>query len=1292
MTLCLPLLAVPALNGCIEEAELVEELNLPACLTPSSATASIDRTDGHTVTFTWANSKGATQYLVEVYDGTDLYNADPEVLPETVFEQGTLAASEVKPAGVSGSTTSLKLELKTDVYYYARVKAQGMQADGKTRAIDDSKWQTFGYPIATYQVKPSVGKVEAVARTSTTVTLSWTMPEGDTEVDRIRVTPNPDPNDARAYKDYPIPEGTVKAGEMISFEVGTGADVVPLEASHFYTFAVHFGSANRGEITAWTRPDWSEATPVATVAELKNALNEAAAIPETPEDPVEPRQIKLTNTEVIYEIETIDVYAPVIIFGEEKDGKVPVVSGQFRLKPATSTTLGCTSFRLESLDLQQGTSSLNCIDINKADEGSAYTESTPVEIEVLNCRLSGYNKSAVYVSDDPVWFRSVLFDGCTFEELNTSQHLFDFRNGDIKKLIVRNSTFVNLAQRGVLNIKDNVTCSEVTFENNTLYKVGDPNAKDAAGIFNIKSEIGRFNIAGNVFASIDLAIVSSGTKTTPAVSSNFFYKIGETAWAPEGSDDNKVNEKGTGSLTQTAATAKGGAVLSSDPFENAERGLFYIDNALIEEAEAGDPRWLVPYIPEEVPPLTPVNDAEGFDAAGVYNWNLTDVETFYDEIDASTVRGNLEFFVKSNVISVSEDGMEFSAEAVLGANGVPVDGALAFLVTEPGSVVISTEASRSGTDNDHFSVACGPKDKSSLTAVAGAIPVGAKGARVAFPEITGETLIYIYPCGPIVLSALSWSSDATTLGPTPFDTPENFVLTAESAAQGSTDEVTLSWDSVAGAELYEVTVTGFDGSEKYQVETNSYTFKPSEMQADIYSFKVQVILADGDMVHEPSEIAEVDRKFSIIETLKPVSSDVTTVWGSKDFEWMYMTQSNHDGADFSTEWTSYVHNNLMYYADGTLKFNVSSNIYYWQFQGPSTTDKTDLDNAPHRRYMSFIAGGPGKLSVVMRSASSGKTGRYLMLRTGDTHPGDTKSATSYEAQDGDITAEWVLNDLAAGQYVTLYANDGIRIYSITWEPGMHAAEGQLETPVVTIDTPSVAAGTESVLLSWEAIEGAESYDVSIDNGAAVNVIQTTHTLETASLSAGEHTVSVIAKGAGKTDSFPGKAVLTIVGEGGLIPVTVATSWGADLFGELLAQYGTANVTDDIVYGNLSIIAGDGGKNKFGESSNAAGEKQARLQLGGTGKIDPKKQCVEFVAGGPGTLVIEVAGTNNSDDRTVSVYRNDTLVKGDVPALNTAKPVEITTIPISDASYGDTITILSNGSGVNIFSITWTPAQ
>ena len=107
MTLCLPLLAVPALNGCIEEAELVEELNLPACLTPSSATASIDRTDGHTVTFTWANSKGATQYLVEVYDGTDLYNADPEVLPETVFEQGTLAASEVKPAGESGSTTSL---------------------------------------------------------------------------------------------------------------------------------------------------------------------------------------------------------------------------------------------------------------------------------------------------------------------------------------------------------------------------------------------------------------------------------------------------------------------------------------------------------------------------------------------------------------------------------------------------------------------------------------------------------------------------------------------------------------------------------------------------------------------------------------------------------------------------------------------------------------------------------------------------------------------------------------------------------------------------------------------------------------------------------------------------------------------------------------------------------------------------------------------------------------------------------------------------------------------------------
>ena len=132
LTICLSFLLLPVFTGCVEEVELVEELNLPACLTPSSASASISRQDGKTVTFTWANAKGATQYLVEIYAGNE------EDLPEDVFANGTQIDGSpiVVPAAESGSVTTMSRLLNADNFYFARVKAQGMAADGQTKTIE----------------------------------------------------------------------------------------------------------------------------------------------------------------------------------------------------------------------------------------------------------------------------------------------------------------------------------------------------------------------------------------------------------------------------------------------------------------------------------------------------------------------------------------------------------------------------------------------------------------------------------------------------------------------------------------------------------------------------------------------------------------------------------------------------------------------------------------------------------------------------------------------------------------------------------------------------------------------------------------------------------------------------------------------------------------------------------------------------------------------------------------------------------------------------------------------------
>ena len=142
----------------------------------------------------------------------------------------------------------------------------------------------------------------------------------------------------------------------------------------------------------------------------------------------------------------------------------------------------------------------------------------------------------------------------------------------------------------------------------------------------------------------------------------------------------------------------------------------------------------------------------------------------------------------------------------------------------------------------------------------------------------------------------------------------------------------------------------------------------------------------------------------------------------------------------------------MYYNNDKIRFNSKDGRYYWQFPGSS-------NNPPTRRYLSFIAGGPGKLTVIMQNASAPDPDepRYLQLMTGNAAPDGVVNDLQFEATSNseDLTAEWVLNDLSAGDYITIFANDGIRVYSITWEPGMHAAAGQLETPKVTIDQPAV---------------------------------------------------------------------------------------------------------------------------------------------------------------------------------------------------------------------------------------------
>ena len=95
-------------------------------------------------------------------------------------------------------------------------------------------------------------------------------------------------------------------------------------------------------------------------------------------------------------------------------------------------------------------------------------------------------------------------------------------------------------------------------------------------------------------------------------------------------------------------------------------------------------------------------------------------------------------------------------------------------------------------------------------------------------------------------------------------------------------------------------------------------------------------------------------------------------------------------------------------------------------------------------------------------------------------------------------------------------------------------------------------------------------------------------------------------------------------------------------------------------------------------------KQARYQFGGGGSTE--KQCLQFIVPGPGTLAVEYE-SSSTDVRQLGVSVDDAEQVFDAPADPIVKE-----IPLNNATAGSVISIYSKSNGINIFSITWTPAD
>lgn len=1024
--------------SCVEQMpDVTEELLLGRCLSPTEATAPVDRTDGRTVAFTWAESKGALQYTIEIFEGAE--DADPA----TVFA-GTPTYTEV----VKGSP--LKKQLPSDKFYFARVKAQAPDT-----GVEDSKWVDFPYPIGTYEVKSNLWP-EVALRTSGAVTLQWKEIDSD-RVDHVRVYPNPD-DASKAYKRYDV---AASEGETVQTVVDG------LASSVKYTFAVHFKSANRGEVVAWTRPSLDNPTVVTTSEQLCNALKDGApqikvAYSDTPYDlRVPDEKGELKNVTIgVGESKSITIY------GDATDaGKMPVLSGTLTFPH------GFVDIRVESVKFDgNGYSYERPMVIS----GIPAAGETPVDygkVEMVNCEITGYKCGVFYYNsgEGTVNVGEILLNNLYVTDTQGSGgDGIDVRaKTTIGKFEISESTFFD-GFRDFLRIDANAKVGTLIMSGNTLSNVC--NATANKGILYVRATFDKFEFTNNLImhaSNAEKSVLACNLFPTD-ISNNWFYKLSPVFWAPEEIDGEKINSSGKGKLTQSEGLKGGGQILSSDPCVESSEGNLYVKNAAVLEAKVGDPRWLQEYKPVvEDLTLAPV-------AAGK-SWNLTDTKAFGKTVKTSVVRDGLRFIVGANPFKVSEKGLEFSAAGTVEALGVPSDAAVAFMVDTPGTVILSSIKSNTGSANGHITVAVGPADGSKAQ-VAGSVNVGMAKAKVALPNVDGPQIVYLYGCSPVVLTALQWS-DQVASGATPvLGTPE-VEISDESVDENCTDEVKLSWAAVSSAGSYKIYVNVPSGAEELpeayaEVTGTEWSIPFKALGFGKFEFQVQACPASDDMSREPSELSQ-PKTFEYCEVLKPVL--IEKVWGAEDFGYLYETKSGSNKDTQVVE--SFVYNNLYYNnTGGKCKFGLETEdkIPRYQFGGTGNTNKQTLQ---------FMVAGPGTLTI--EYASSGTSNRYVGVAIGETEFGPTEGYLAPESKEIqtkviDMTSE----PIASGTIISVYSKgSGINVFSLKWTPKPSeegiTPDGSELADTYTLDWTNLTSAVKAVVATWDGNSTLESTDLDV---------------------------------------------------------------------------------------------------------------------------------------------------------------------------------------------------------------------
>lgn len=350
------------------------------------------------------------------------------------------------------------------------------------------------------------------------------------------------------------------------------------------------------------------------------------------------------------------------------------------------------------------------------------------------------------------------------------------------------------------------------------------------------------------------------------------------------------------------------------------------------------------------------------------------------------------------------------------------------------------------------------------------------------------------------------------------------------------------------------------------------------------------------------------------------------------------------------------------------------------FSAASTLSVLDV---PTNNALAFKVSVPGSVLITPGDAGYNKHMEIIVNGTRYAVPADGKQS---KFGFGDIQGETTV-------YICSCAPVELQALEWSLEVVSGGEPKALDTPVfTTTDIPAVDQGTsQPIAVVWNAVPNAAAYEVTF-NGKTETVETPSYEIPAstvASLKAGQHTLSVVAKAAeGSLNWLDSEAAsVTITIKGVLTTVSSAYTWNiADA-----SSFPAGDIKETSVFGNLQFLASDSKHMTIEHSIGELGEPVDRIKFNGKSTLEgvtPTLRALALRVSGNGTLTVKAISSSSSDaTREVGVSANGKEYLRE--ACPTSSDGEAKTVKFTDLSGETTIYIYCYAT-INVYGLSWEP--